>query len=75
MDENGMKKAGVVAVVVLLALYALGYVVMIAFLEVSLLAVAIYGIIALGFILLLAYEGWLRIIEIDEGLEDAVDDY
>lgn len=75
MDENGMKKAGVVAIVILLALYSFGYVVLIALLEASVLAVVIYGVIALGFILLLAYEGWLRIKEIDEGLEDAVDDY
>ena len=75
MDSDTMKKAGVVAIVLLLALYLIGYVVIIAVLGLPLAAVIAYGIIALLFIALLTYEGWQRFKEIDEGLEDAVNDY
>ena len=75
MDSNTMKKAGVVAIIVLLALYTAGYVVLIAVMDVPLAVVMTYGIIAFAFLVLLTYEGWLRFKEIDEGLEDAVNDY
>ena len=75
MDSNTMKKAGVVAIIVLLALYAAGYLILIALTDVPLIGVIAYGFIAIGIIALLTYEGWLRFKEIDEGLEDAVDDY
>ena len=34
-----------------------------------------YSVIMLVFIVLLSYEGWQRLKEIEEGLEDAVDNY
>ena len=75
MESNAMKKAGVVAIIILLALYCAGYGLMIFIVDVPIIAVVLYGVIAAIFIIVLAYEGWLRFKEIDEGLEDAVNDY
>ena len=75
MESNTMKKAGVVAIIILLALYCVGYGLMIFIVEAPIFAVALYGVIAAVIIAVLAYEGWLRFKEIDEGLEDAVNDY
>ena len=75
VDSNTMKKAGVVAIIILLALYAAGYLLLIALTDVPVIGIVAYGIIAFGILALLTYEGWLRFKEIDEGLEDAVDDY
>ena len=75
MDSNTMKKAGVVAIIILLALYLIGYLVLIALTDVPVVGIVAYGIIAFGIFALLVYEGWLRFKEIDEGLEDAVNDY
>ena len=75
MDSNTMKKAGVVAIIILLALYASGYIVLIALTDAPVIAIAAYGIIVFGLLAVLVYEGWLRFKEIDEGLEDAVNDY
>ena len=70
-----MKKAGVVAIIVLLALYLVGYVVIAYVMGLSLAAVIVYGVITSLLLIVLVYEGWQRFKEIDEGLEDAVDDY
>ena len=75
MDSDTMKKAGVVAIIVLLALYLVGYLVLIALTDVPVIGIVVYGIIVFGILALLIYEGWLRFKEIDEGLEDAVNDY
>ena len=75
MDSDTVKKAGVVAIILLLALYLVGYGLMIFIIEASPIAVVLYGVVAAAFIILLSYEGWLRFKEIDEGLEDAVNDY
>ena len=75
MDSNTMKKLGVVAIILLLALYTAGYIVFIFLMDLPIEAVVLYGIISAAFIILLTYEGWQRFKEIDEGLEDAVDDY
>ena len=75
MDSDTMKKAGVVATIVLLALYMVGYLVLIALTDIPTIGIVAYGVIAFGILALLVYEGWLRFKEIDEGLEDAVDDY
>ena len=75
MDSDTMKKLGVVTIIVLLALYLVGYMVVIFLTDVPLIGVVAYGIIARLFIALLVYEGWQRFKEIDEGLEDAVNDY
>ncbi len=74
MDSKAMKKAGVIAIIVLLALYLTGLVVLM-ILEVDIAAAILYGVIGLVFILWLSYEGYQRFKEIDEGLEDAVNDY
>ena len=75
MDSDTVKKAGVVAIIILLALYLAGYGLMIFIVEAPIIAVVLYGVIAAAIIIVLAYEGWLRFKEIDEGLEDAVNDY
>ena len=75
MDSDTVKKAGVIAIILLLALYLVGYGLMIFIIEASPIAVVLYGVVAAAFIILLSYEGWLRFKEIDEGLEDAVNDY
>ena len=75
MDSNTMKKAGVVAIIVVLALYITGYLILIALTDVPVIGIVVYGIIAFGILAILIYEGWLRFKEIDEGLEDAVNDY
>ena len=75
MDSDTMKKAGVVAIIVLLALYMAGYLVLIALTDIPTLGIVAYGVISFGILALLVYEGWLRFKEIDEGLEDAVNDY
>ena len=74
MDSKAMKKAGVIAIIVLLALYLTGLVILM-ILEVDIAAAILYGAIGLVFILWLSYEGYQRFKEIDEGLEDAVNDY
>ena len=75
VDSDTMKKAGVIAVIVLLALYIVGYIIIAAVAGLSLTAVIVYGVIATLLLIVLVYEGWQRFKEIDEGLEDAVDDY
>ena len=75
MESNAMKKAGVIAIILLLALYIAGYVIILAVLESDLSVAVVYGIIGLIFIIWLSYEGWQRIKEIDEGLEDDCDNY
>jgi len=75
MDSDTMKKAGVVAIILLLALYCAGYGLMIFIIDAPIFMVVLYGVIATIIIIVLAYEGWLRFKEIDEGLEDAVNDY
>ncbi len=70
-----MKKAGVVAIIVLLALYLVGYIVIAYVMGLFLAAVIVYGVITSLLLIMLVYEGWQRFKEIDEGLEDAVDDY
>ena len=75
MDSNAMKKAGVIAIIVLLALYLAGFVIILAVLESEASVAVIYGVIGLVFIVWLSYEGWQRIKEIDEGLEDDIDNY
>ena len=75
MDSNAMKKAGVIAIILLLALYIAGYVIILTVMESELSVAVIYGVIGLIFIAWLSYEGWQRIKEIDEGLEDDCDDY
>ena len=70
MESNAMKKAGVIAIILLLALYIAGYIIILAVLESEVSVAVIYGIIGLIFIVWLSYEGLQRIKEIDEGLED-----
>ena len=74
MDSKALKKAGVVAIIILLALYLAGLVILM-ILEVDIAAAVLYGVLGLVFILWLSYEGYQRFKEIDEGLEDAVNDY
>lgn len=57
MDSKTMKKAGVVAIVIIFFLYALGFVLLIAVIGVSPIIVAVYGIVIFILIAVLAYEG------------------
>ena len=75
MDSNTMKKAGVIAIIVLLALYLSGFVIILAVLDSEVSVALVYGVIGLIFLVWLSYEGWQRIKEIDEGLEDDIDHY
>ena len=75
MDSNRVKKLGVIAIVALLALYCLGFVVLLVVLEDFLLIAIIYSAVFIVFLALLIYVGWERIKEIDEGLEDDIDNY
>ena len=75
MDSNRIKKLGVIAIVALLALYCLGFVVLLVALEDFLLIALIYSAVFIVFLALLIYVGWERIKEIDEGLEDDIDNY
>ena len=75
MDSNTMKKLGVIAIVLIFAIYGLSIVAFIFLIETPTLITVTYGVVMLVFIVLLAYEGWQRLKEIEEGLEDAVDDY
>ena len=75
MDSNGKKKLGVAIIVAVFVIYVAIVVGMILFLEAPTGLTVAYAVILLLFIVLLSYEGWQRIKEIDGGLEDAIDDY
>ena len=75
MDSNTKKKLGVIAIVLIFAVYGLSIVVFIFLVETPTFITVTYSVIMLVFIVLLSYEGWQRLKEIEEGLEDAVDNY
>ena len=75
MDSNTMKKLGVIAIVLIFAIYGLSIIAFIFLIETPTFITVTYSVVMLVFIVLLSYEGWERIKEIEEGLEDAVDNY
>ena len=75
MDDNTKKKLGVWIILALSALYVASIIIMAVFVDVPAGAVIGYAVVMFIILALLIYEGWERIKEIDEGLEDAVDDY
>ena len=75
MDDNTKKKLGVWIILILSALYVASIVMAAVFIDVPAGAVIGYAVVMFIILALLIYEGWERIKEIDEGLEDAVDDY
>ena len=75
MDDNTKKKLGVWIILILSALYVASIVLVAVFIDVPAGAVIGYAVVMFIILALLIYEGWERIKEIDEGLEDAVDDY
>jgi FtsH-binding integral membrane protein len=75
MDDNKLKKMGVWVIVMLFAVYFVSLIAICIFLELPMLAVVVYAVMMFLFLVVLAYEGWQRIKEIDGGLEDAVDNY
>lgn len=75
MDDNTKKKLGVWIILVISALYVASIVMAAVFIDVSAGAVIGYAVVMFIILAVLIYEGWERIKEIDEGLEDAVDDY
>ena len=75
MDDNTKKKLGVWIILALSALYVASIIIMAVFVDVPAGAVIGYAVVMFIILALLIYEGWERIKEIDEGLEDAVDNY
>ena len=75
MNGNTMKKLGVMAILIIFVVYGLSIVAFVLLLDAPTGLTVTYAMITLLFIVLLAYEGWERIKEIDGGLEDAIDDY
>ena len=75
MDSNTMKKLGVIAIVLIFAIYGLSIIAFIFLVETPTFITVTYSVLMLVFIVLLSYEGWQRLKEIEEGLEDAVDNY
>ena len=75
MDDNTKKKLGVWIILILSALYVASIVMAAVFIDVPAGAVIGYAVVMFIILAVLIYEGWERIKEIDEGLEDAVDDY
>ena len=75
MDDNTKKKLGVWIILVISALYVASIVMAAVFIDVPAGAVIGYAVVMFIILAVLIYEGWERIKEIDEGLEDAVDDY
>ena len=75
MDSNTKKKLGVIAIVLIFAIYGLSIIAFIFLTETPTAITVTYSVVMLVFIVLLSYEGWQRLKEIEEGLEDAVDDY
>ena len=75
MDDNTKKKLGVWIILVISALYVASIVMAAVFIDVPAGVVIGYAVVMFIILALLIYEGWERIKEIDEGLEDAVDNY
>ena len=75
MDDNTKKKLGVWIILVISALYVASIVMAAVFIDVPAGAVIGYAVVMFIILALLIYEGWQRLKEIDEGLEDAVNDY
>lgn len=75
MDSNTKKKLGVIAIVLIFAVYGLSIIAFIFLIETPTFITVTYSAVMLVFIVLLSYEGWQRLKEIEEGLEDAVDNY
>ena len=75
MDSNTMKKLGVIAIVLIFVIYGLSIIAFIFLVETPTFITVTYSVLMLVFIVLLSYEGWQRLKEIEEGLEDAVDNY
>ena len=75
MDSNTMKKLGVITIVLIFAVYGLSIIAFIFLIETPTFITVTYSAVMLVFIVLLSYEGWERLKEIEEGLEDAVDNY
>ena len=75
MDDNTKKKLGVWIILILSTLYVASIVLVAVFIDVPDGAVIGYAVVMFIILAVLIYEGWERIKEIDEGLEDAVGDY
>ncbi len=75
MKDNNVKKLGVIVIVLLFTAYIVSLIAMCLLTDFPLLGIIGYAAIMLLILAGLTYEGWLRIREIDEGLEDDVDNY
>lgn len=75
MEKNSVKKLGVVATTVVIVALFLTLPVFYFVVEVPPFAVAIAAIIYIALAVLMVYYALERFREIDEGLDDAVDDY
>ena len=75
MDDDSMKKAGVVAIVLLLIAYCIAVPVMWMVLDAPIWVCAVIAVLFLVVAVAMVYQARVRIREIEEGLEDAVYDY
>lgn len=75
MSDNGMKKLGVLVIVLLFAAYAVSLIAFTILTDFPILYIAVYAVVMLLILAGLAYEGWLRMKEIDGGLEDDINHY
>lgn len=75
MDGDSMKKAGVVTIVILVALYCIAVPVLWMVIGAPLWICIAIGALFLGIAAVVLYQAKVRMREIEEGLEDAVDDY
>ncbi len=75
MDDNAKKKLGVWIILIVFAAYVVSIVALVVFVDMPVAGIIVYSAVMFIALALLCYEGWERLKEIDEGLEDAVDNY
>lgn len=73
--NNNMKRLGVFAVVALLSMFIMIGVAAYFFMEAPPVVVAVMAVVGIILVAVVVYEAKVRLKEIDEGLDDAVDDY
>ncbi len=75
VNDNSKKKLGVWIILIVFAAYVASIIALIVFTGMPVAGIIVYSAVMFIALALLCYEGWERLKEIDEGLEDAVDNY
>lgn len=75
MNDDSMKKAGVVTIALLVLLYCISVPVLWLVLDMPVWICVVVGVLFLGVAAVVLYHARARMREIEEGLDDAVDDY